>query len=386
MTQSEWNDYVRAFNIVVDTPETGGSGRSVYEQFSRDHDRLATGPNGFHENEYFLAWHREMLWRLDVALNAAVPGVTQPYFDWSVSAEALFEDPMFSPDRFGESVAQTGEAEAPIPNGPFQGLESSWPAPHAVTRDFNPDPVASRQLIDSIVQGVDSFPEFTNALEFGIHNAFHRAIGGDMVTPWSPNDPLFYFHHAYIDFLYRRWENRNGIDTSFSADVDGDRPMSPWSETTTEATYGDAKQCVSYEGLESSGRFAVVDRQSVGESGKQFATASEKVEALEVVAKKKIADPKGYKETAKKYREIRAAATKAAVALRRDLKKLATAQKTIESLLLKNGVVDLAKAEEDATESEEQIRAEGFQELAELVLTDELPDDVSTEDIVDVNA
>lgn len=386
MSQIEWDEYVRAFNILTQTPEPGGSGRSIYEQFSLDHDRLASGANGFHGNEYFLAWHREMLWKWDIALNAAVPGVTQPYFEWSVSADAIFEDPMFALNRFGGSVAQTGEAEAPIPNGSFQGLRSSWPAPHSVTRNFNMDPLATNQLIDSIIQGVDGFVDFTIALEFGVHNAFHRAIGGDMVTPWSPNEPLFYFHHAYMDLLYRRWENRANIDTTFSPETDANRPMMPWSETTNEATLGAAKRCVSYEGLGSSARMAILDRQSVGESGVKFAKASDKVEALEVIAKKKIADPVGYKMTAERWRRARAAAAEAAVLLRQDLDKLAAAQKIVETLLLKDGIVDMADAEEVATESEEEVRADGVQELTVLVLTEELPDDVSTEDVEDVNA
>lgn len=386
MTNAEWNDYVRAFLIVADTPEPGGSGRSIFEQFTFDHDRIASSADGFHGNEYFLAWHREMLWKLDVELNAAVPGVTQPYFPWSDSADAVFEDAMFAANRYGGSASLTGNTEAPIPNGPFAGLQSSWPEPHAVTRNFNDDPLADNALIDSIITGVDAFPDFTIALEFGVHNAFHRAMGGDMVTPWSSNDPLFYGHHAYMDLLYRRWENRAGIDTSSEADPN--RQMRPWTETTTEATLGTGKRCVSYEGLgspELGARFAVSDRQSLGESGVKFETATEKVEALERVAEKKVVDPVGYKKTADRWRKANAAAAEACILLRQDVTKLAAAQKTIRYLLLKKGVVDMAEAEEVVNESVEEIRADGQAELAVLE-TGELPSDVSTEDVENVNA
>lgn len=386
MSNTEWNDYVRAFTIVNETPEPGGSGRSVMEQFTSDHDMIASSmSNGFHGNEYFLAWHREMLWKLDVELNAAVPGVTQPYFPWSDSAEDIFADPMFGPNRYGGSVDVTGQAEAAIPNGPFQGLQSSWPEPHAVTRNFNVDPLADNALIDSIIQGVDLFPDFTLALEFGVHNAFHRAIGGDMVTPWSSNDPLFYAHHAYMDLLYRRWENRAGVDTATSPGVDSSRQMTPWSETTTEATLGTAKTCVSYEGLGPSTRFVAVDRQSAGAKGVKFETATEKVEALEIVAEKKVADPEGYKATADRWVKTSVAAAEACVLLNQDLAKLEAAQQIIKTILLKSGVVDMEEAEEVITESAEEVRAEGIEELA-ILKTGELPSEVSTEDVENVNA
>lgn len=383
MSQTEWDDYVRAFNILVKTPEPGGSGMSLYEQFAFDHDRLASGSYGFHGNEYFLAWHRHMLWKWDVALNAAVPGVTQPYFEWSVSADALFEDPMFAPNRFGGRVAQTNKAHTSILNGAFKDLRSSWPEPHLVTRNFNFDPLANKQLIDRIIHDVDVFRDFSATMEFGVHNAFHRAIGGDMVTPFSPNEPLFYFHHAYIDLLYRKWENRHGIDTS--SVVNPNRRMIPWSETTTKATSGKAKRCVSYESLESSARFAVLDRQSVARSGVKFETASEKAAALEVVSEKKVSDPKRYKETVKRWRKASAAAAEAAVLLHEDLSKLASAQKIIATLLLKDGVVDMAGAEKVSEETEEEVRADGVEELA-VLQTGELPSFVSTEDVGNVAA
>ena len=38
-----------------------------------------------------------------------------------------------------------------------------------------------------------------------MHNSVHAYIGGSMVTDYSPNDPLFFLHHCFIDFLWSKW-------------------------------------------------------------------------------------------------------------------------------------------------------------------------------------
>ena len=49
---------------------------------------------------------------------------------------------------------------------------------------------------------------FRGALEFYLHDAVHDWIGGHMAIPEiSPNDPVFYLHHANVDRLWYRWQN-----------------------------------------------------------------------------------------------------------------------------------------------------------------------------------
>jgi tyrosinase len=45
------------------------------------------------------------------------------------------------------------------------------------------------------------------AEEWGLHSGGHRAVGGEMVDPWSsPSEPLFYLHHANMDRVWARWQ------------------------------------------------------------------------------------------------------------------------------------------------------------------------------------
>lgn len=376
MSDQEWRDYVEAFKLLTVTPDPSRSGRSIYSQFASDHTEY-----GEHQNNLFLAWHREQLWKWDVALNSVKPGVMQPYFEWSVSAADIFSDRGFNVDRFGGSESTDGHTESRIPDGSFSGLESEWPSRHFVTRNFNNDPLATANMVDAAIRNIDGFENFRLVLEFEIHNAFHRAIGGDMVTPWSPNEPLFYFHHAYLDYIYRNWQNRPTVGTN--SEVELNRRLRPWSETARDALDGPATTCVSYEGLGlMSARFAIDDSHPNAKEDVNFNTVTDKAEALEVVAKKKVQNPIAYKKEVKQYKKILEASEAAAVLLRRDLKQLAMAQNITATLLLKDGIVDITEADEVLLESDEELRQEGVAALVNL-MDGILPKGVTTEDVID---
>ena len=38
-----------------------------------------------------------------------------------------------------------------------------------------------------------------------IHNRMHVWVGGDMITATSPNDPVFFLHHANVDRIWSAW-------------------------------------------------------------------------------------------------------------------------------------------------------------------------------------
>merc|ERR1712065_95101 len=70
-------------------------------------------------------------------------------------------------------------------------------------------------------------------LEGFIHGVAHVMIGGDMGRMESPNDPIFYMHHANVDRLWHVWqklENTNedtylGWDPAHNKDSDLDDVM-----------------------------------------------------------------------------------------------------------------------------------------------------------------
>lgn len=58
--------------------------------------------------------------------------------------------------------------------------------------------------LGSVVQQVFNYNDsakFTQAVEGGIHNILHSALGGVMAFFQSPADPIFYLHHSLVDLL-----------------------------------------------------------------------------------------------------------------------------------------------------------------------------------------
>ena len=63
----------------------------------------------------------------------------------------------------------------------------------------------------------NSFDTIRQRIEYSIHADVHIFIRGDMETMSSPNDAIFYMHHANVDRLWNRWQRRNGgLDTSYN--------------------------------------------------------------------------------------------------------------------------------------------------------------------------
>jgi hypothetical protein len=49
-------------------------------------------------------------------------------------------------------------------------------------------------------------PDFPDGVPVTTHNLVHCWVGGDMLPPTSPNDPVFYLNHANVDRLWARWQ------------------------------------------------------------------------------------------------------------------------------------------------------------------------------------
>ncbi|KAG9120719.1 hypothetical protein FRC07_003667, partial [Ceratobasidium sp. 392] len=71
-------------------------------------------------------------------------------------------------------------------------------------------PKAVRKVVDG---SKGNFTDFAYKIDGkraqGMHNAAHLMMGGDLSNPlFSPNDPLFYLHHANLDCIWARWQKR----------------------------------------------------------------------------------------------------------------------------------------------------------------------------------
>jgi virginiamycin B lyase len=51
-----------------------------------------------------------------------------------------------------------------------------------------------------------------------MHNRIHNYIGGTMGPPTSPNDPIFWLHHCYVDKLWADWQRLHPTEPGYLPD------------------------------------------------------------------------------------------------------------------------------------------------------------------------
>jgi tyrosinase len=182
LTPQDWQNLIDAINSTHGTAATP----PTYRDFVRVHvDAMSPAGMawGVHtmpwmgmDGRNFLAWHRRYLAELEKRLRRAVPGITVPYWDWTV-------------DR---------QPPAPLSD---PALLSSW----SVTRgSFNAAILPTPQDVTDTLQ-LPGFQAFQSWLE-QLHGSVHNAVGGTMASSSSPADPIFWLHHANVDRLWSVWQ------------------------------------------------------------------------------------------------------------------------------------------------------------------------------------
>jgi Common central domain of tyrosinase/IPT/TIG domain len=233
--------------------------------------------NMAHRGPSFCPWHREFLRRFEKDL-----GVPLPYWDWAADQASgnpktapVWQNDLMGPNGFIGAAGDPNNER--VLSGPFAHKPAdptSWstianpvdPSEDAsvpwLTRNFGammtmPDgsqmPMelpTPKDVQDSMsVVPYDSSPwnvtsnGFRNFLEGfigpGMHNASHMWVGGSMMPSTSPNDPVFWLHHANVDRIWANWQ-RKWYKVQDYLPVSGgptghnlNDPMSPWGGTST---------------------------------------------------------------------------------------------------------------------------------------------------------
>ncbi len=248
LTDQEREALLRALLTLKNTVP-GGSTVSIYDQFVALHGAVMamrvpghpTDVNFGHRNPGFCPWHRQYLLLFEKALQAVDANVTLPYWKWQDQEAAM--EILFTEDFLGE-IGWGATGPRPIRSRYFnfdepnpkptwypataQGwriptpLQVRWAQPgtpnhqrtNATLHRFTPTqiPIEWPPNSGSIIGMLDepTFLRFRSALEAGwrTHNAGHNYIGGNMADNFSPIDPLFWLHHANVDRLWWRWQER----------------------------------------------------------------------------------------------------------------------------------------------------------------------------------
>jgi len=123
-----------------------------------------------------------------------------------------------APDALGGNGVPSGSC---ITTGPFAsstGWMTSQSPPQCLMRGwFNFSGAYATEADISQTTNVNcplasQFQCFENQIQ-GYHNNVHASIGGQMGYQPSANDPVFFWHHAYIDLLWARWQSKSYANT-----------------------------------------------------------------------------------------------------------------------------------------------------------------------------
>ncbi|MFJ4806800.1 tyrosinase MelC2 [Streptomyces murinus] len=204
-----------------------------------------------HRSPSFLPWHRTFLIRFEQELQKINPAVTLPYWDWT--ADRTLSASLWASDFLGG----TGRSrDGQVMDGPFAYSTGNWPMNVRVdSRPFLRRSLGdwdvslpTRAETDSVLamSTYDMAPwnsasdGFRNHLEgwrgVNLHNRVHVWVGGHMATGASPNDPVFWLHHCFVDKLWSDWQRRHPSARYLPDEPTPDvvalnETMKPWNDT-----------------------------------------------------------------------------------------------------------------------------------------------------------
>jgi hypothetical protein len=199
-TTAEWDQYVAAFKVM--------NGNGELARFVGYHQRAWSL---YHQNEKFLPFHRIYLLEFErLLMSHGAPFL--PYWDSTWESQNPAQSPVLQERYMG---ANDGEF---IINGPFaRGEYTVTVGGGPLIRQYSPETdevLYARVLIEDDVMIKPQFSTFSELLENGPHASVHSIIGGSsgqMSKSTSPEDPIFWVHHAFVDKLWYEHQVRYGI-------------------------------------------------------------------------------------------------------------------------------------------------------------------------------
>lgn len=223
MSDSDKQSWISAIQCLQNSPSDGQwpNSRSRYEDFVALHQHLT--PN-VHGNSKFLVWHRYFTWtfedilRSECGFNTAFPWWDETRYAGNFGGSSVFSSNYLGTSNSGGGCVTDGRfGSLTLDVGPGTDYDYN---PHCLQRET--DESATANVNTAYVNQCYAWGDFANmaaCVEGGPHAWGHNGIGGVMGDMYcSPGDPSFWLHHAFVDRLWRIWQN---MDSSRLTTIDG---------------------------------------------------------------------------------------------------------------------------------------------------------------------
>lgn len=207
LSPAEQRAFIGAVNQLKQSPSLRNQ-PSRYDDFVLVHYE---NTNTAHNNPVFFPWHRKFIRRFEIALQRIDPSIVLPYWDWALDSQAPEQSPVFSRDT-GLGGDGDGTNNACVASGPFVGWQANNAQPHCLAREFSAgggriQPWSSSATMANMINTINNYAQFHDQFEAVPHAQVHVGVGGDLSVMTSPNDPIFWLHHANVDRYWDIWQD-----------------------------------------------------------------------------------------------------------------------------------------------------------------------------------
>jgi hypothetical protein len=168
-----------------------------------------------HGTELFLPWHRKFVATYEGELLKIDSSIVMPFIDWTTYSSNPHQHPVLQNKMYGGNGNKNNNWC--LDSGTFANTNVTNPSRKCLQRKYDKNgntelsSFSSKEVVQSTIDGNNKYSNFRSSIQGNIHNLPHNYIGGgkfDMATLFSPNDPLFYLHHAFIDNMWFQWQSK----------------------------------------------------------------------------------------------------------------------------------------------------------------------------------
>lgn len=162
-----------------------------------------------HNTPMFLPFHRLYIkYFEDHFMNNITFGI--PYVNWALDAVNVSNSILFTGKYIGSN-----DDEGTIKNSVFRNITLAFPQNEILKRMVNITNGYTERIRNAIIRLSSTFSNLSKTMELGIHGLYHSRMTFTMNTVYSPNDPLFFLHHSFIDKIWYDWQliHGNAFDT-----------------------------------------------------------------------------------------------------------------------------------------------------------------------------